>query len=132
MTTTTPTPSSTASPPRIDIEWLAQNCYIEFAHENHEYSKGDSEVEEANGDEDRDSVISYRICEVCRRSRPDWMRFYGYMNNGKDRQAITMCMQQCYPDYQQKGYKLLGSGKPTGVIAIQARTRLFSGFFAIF
>ena len=114
---TTPAPS-----PTIDIEWLAQNCYIEFAHEDQEYGKGDSEVEEAN--EDRDSVISYSICEVCHRSRPDWMRFYGYMNNGKDRQTMTMCMQQCYYDYQQKRYELLGSSKPTGVIAISARTRV--------
>jgi hypothetical protein len=33
-------------------------------------------------------------------------------------------LQQCYPDYQQKRYKLFGSGKPTGVIAISARTRV--------
>jgi hypothetical protein len=31
--TITPTTPSAA----IDIEWLAQNCYIQFAHEGHEY-----------------------------------------------------------------------------------------------
>jgi hypothetical protein len=115
---------SASTPPTIDIEWLAQNCYIDFAHENHEYGKLDSEVEEANGDEDRSSIISYRICEVCYRSRPDWMNFHCYMNNGKDRQTMTMCMQLCYHDYQQRRYELLGSGKPTGVIAISARNRV--------
>jgi hypothetical protein len=116
IVTTTPTTPSTAIPPAIDIEWLAQNCYIQFAHEDPE--------DQAYWDHE-DSIISYRICEVCRRSRPDWMRFYCYMNNGKDRQTMTMCMQQCYHDYEQKRYELLGgSGKPTGVIAISARTRV--------
>jgi hypothetical protein len=49
------------------------------------------------------------------------------MNNGKERQTITMCMQRCYHDYEQKRYELSGSGssgKPTGVIAIQARARV--------
>jgi hypothetical protein len=32
--TITPTTPSAAA---IDIEWLAQNCYIQFAHEGHEY-----------------------------------------------------------------------------------------------
>jgi len=31
-------------------------------------------------------------------------------------------MQRCYPDYQQKRYKLFG--KPTGFIAIPARNRV--------
>jgi hypothetical protein len=35
-----------------------------------------------------------------------------------------MCMQQCYRDYQQRRYELLGSGRPTGVIAISARNRV--------
>jgi hypothetical protein len=108
--------------PTIDTEWLAQNCYIEFAHEVHEYRNGDSHGQEAN--EDRDSIISYRICEVCHRSRPDWMKFHCYMNYGKDTQTMTMCMQQCYPEYQQKRYELLGSRKPRGVIAISARTSM--------
>ena len=50
------------------------------------------------------------------------MKFHNYMNNGKDRQTFTMCMQQCYSDYQQKRYKLFD--KPTGVIAISARNRV--------
>src|SRR5438067_396691 len=112
--TTTPTAA-------IDIEWLAQNCYIQFAHEDREYRNGDWHKGE-NEDEDSDSVISYHICEVCNRSRPDWMRFHCYMNNGKDRQMMTMCMQQCYSDYQQKRYEFFG--KPTGVIAISARNRV--------
>ena len=66
--TTTPPPSAA-----IDIEWLTHNCYIKFAHEDQEYWNGDSHGEETNEDEDR--IISYHICEVCRRSRPDWMRF---------------------------------------------------------
>jgi hypothetical protein len=115
--TTTPPPSAA-----IDIEWLTHNCYIKFAHEDQEYWNGDSHGEETNEDEDR--IISYHICEVCRRSRPDWMRFHYYMNNGKNRQTMTMCMQQCYSDYQQKRYELLGSRKPTGVIAISARNRV--------
>jgi hypothetical protein len=52
------------SPPRMGIEWLARNCYIEFAcehHEDQEYWNSDSLREEPN--EDEDSVISYRICE---------------------------------------------------------------------
>jgi len=124
MTTTTPTPSSAAiPPPRIDIEWLAQNCYIQFPHEGDGYLKEDWYKDEAKVGADR--VISYRICEVCHRSSPDWMRFHCYMNNGKDRQTMTMCMQQCYYDYQQKRYELLGSAKPTGgVIAISARARV--------
>jgi hypothetical protein len=72
--------------------------------------------------DDRDSIMLYRICEVCHRSRPDWMRSHCYMNNCKDRQTMTICMQRCYPDYQQKRYKLFG--KPTGVIAIPARNRV--------
>jgi hypothetical protein len=74
-------------------------------------------------DETEDS-ISYRIYEVCRSSRSDWMKFHNYMKNGKDRQTITMCMQQCYSDYQQKRYELLGSRKPTGSIDITARARV--------
>ena len=50
------------------------------------------------------------------------MRFHYYMNNGKNRQTMTMCMQQCYSDYQQKRYEFFG--KPTGVIAISARNRV--------
>jgi hypothetical protein len=46
------------------------------------------------------------------------------MKNGKDRRTMTMCMQLCYYDYEQKRYELLGSGKPTGVIAILTRTRV--------
>jgi hypothetical protein len=114
MTTTSPTPS-TALPPRLDIEWLAQNCYIQFVHEDREYWDGSWHKEE---NEDEDSTL-FRICEVYRRSRSDWMKFHRYMNNGKDRQTMTMCMQWCYPDYQQKRYELLGS-RPTGVVAIGA------------
>jgi hypothetical protein len=113
--TTTPPPSAAT-----DIEWLAKNCYIKFVHEDQEYWNGDSHGEETNEDEDR--IISYHICEVCHHSRPDWMKFHCYMNNGKDRQTMTMCMQQCYYEYQQKRYKLFG--KPTGVIAISARNRV--------
>jgi hypothetical protein len=111
----------------INSEWLAQNCHIQFEHEDQEYGKGDSEVEDTNDtneDEDRDRIISYRICDVCHRSRPDWMKSHSYMNNGKDRQTMTMCMQLCYPEYQQKRYELLGSGRPTGVIAIRARSKV--------
>jgi hypothetical protein len=52
------------------------------------------------------------------------MKFHSYMNNGKDRQTMTMCMQLCYHDYKQERYELLGSGKPTGVTAILTRTRV--------
>jgi hypothetical protein len=46
------------------------------------------------------------------------------MNNGKDRQTMMMCMNQCHHDYEQERYKLLGSGKPTGDVAITVRTRV--------
>jgi hypothetical protein len=52
------------------------------------------------------------------------MKFHCYMNNGKDRQTMMMCMERCHHDYEQKRYELLGSGKPTGIIAISARARV--------
>ena len=33
-------------------------------------------------------------------------------------------MQRCYYDYEQKRYELLGSGRPTGVIAIGTRGKV--------
>jgi len=62
------------------------------------------------------------VSEVCRRNRPDWMKFHCYMNNGKDRQTMMMCMERCHHDYEQKRYDLFG--KPTGIIAISARGRV--------
>jgi hypothetical protein len=52
------------------------------------------------------------------------MRFHYYTNNGNDRQTMTMWMQRCYHDYEQKRYELLGSGKPTGVTAITTRGKV--------
>jgi len=108
----------TPSYAQVDLsgEWFP------IAHEDREYRNVDWHKEETNEDEDR--IISYHICEVCRRSTPDWMRLHCYMNNGKDRETMTMCIQRCHHDYQQKRYELLGSRKPTGVIAISARTKV--------
>jgi hypothetical protein len=50
------------------------------------------------------------------------MKFHCYMNNGKDRQTMMMCMERCHHDYEQKRYDLFG--KPTGIIAISARGRV--------
>ena len=64
---------------------------IAKSHENQEYLKGDWYKDEEKVGEDR--IVSYRICEVCRCNRPDWLRFHNYMNNSNDRQMMTMCMQ---------------------------------------
>jgi hypothetical protein len=53
VTTTTPTPSAA-----IDIEWLAQNCYIQFAHEDREYRNGSWHKEE------NENEVAFRTVSV--------------------------------------------------------------------
>ena len=96
----------------ITTEWLADNCYIDTSTSAYDFFDNDCCADEED---------SSQYCEVCNHCKLNYRKVYCYINKGKERQRITICID-CLRKYEEKRYEFFG--KPSGVVAITAIARV--------